>query len=264
MLTAHIVTLPNILILLVSVAAFCFVASGAYLINDMVDLIADRQHRTKRHRPIASGELSLRQARILVAMVVFVGLGLAAFVSLDFFICAVLYLAATLAYSLYIKRHPIVDVMMLAGLYTLRVVAGGASLGIPVSAWLLAFCQFLFLCLALIKRVIELQSQGGNIAASGRGYRAGDLPLIEMLAVAAGYASVLVLALYTSSPVVVTLYTYPEGLWVVCVLLLYWITRVLLLAHRGEIQDDPVLFVLRDRLSLWMLLVIAVVVGVCT
>ena len=264
MLNAHIVTLNNLVTVTVAASAFCLLASAAYLINDLSDLQADRQHHTKRLRPLASGEMPLRHARILAPLLVLAGGGIAASVSLGFLWCSGVYLSVALAYSFTLKRQPVLDVMALAGLYTLRVVAGGAALSIPVSAWLLAFCLFLFLCLALIKRVIELQAQYGDPVTSGRGYRESDLPLLKMLCVASGYASVLVLALYINSAVVVTLYAHPEGLWAVCVLVLYWITRALFLAHRGDMQDDPVLFVLKDRVSLGFLMLISFVVWACT
>lgn len=265
MLTAHAFNGSGAAWLCVAVAAFSLTASASYLANDLIDLKADRRHRTKRFRPLARGAVPVTHAQVMMPLLLAAGVGLAGAVSPAFLLCVGLYVAATAAYSLMLKRLPIVDVLTLAGLYTLRVVAGGVALEIPVSAWLLAFCLFLFLYLALIKRLTELRTQrdGADPAEFGRGYRADDLPLLWMLGVASGFASVLVLALYVNSPIVTVLYHHPEGLWAVCVLLLYWISRTLLITHRGEMRDDPVLFVLEDRVSLAVLGAIVLVSGGC-
>jgi len=265
MLTAHAFDARGAVTACVAAIAFSLVASAGYVVNDLIDLEADRRHRTKRDRPLVREEVSVGSARVTAVTVFAVGSGAAAAISPDFLICLCLYAGITLAYSLRLKRLPIVDVLLLAGFYATRVAAGGIALDIPVSAWLLAFCLFFFLCLALIKRLTELQAEtaGDMPGGFGRGYRPDDLPLLWMLCVASGYASVLVFALYVNSPVVTTLYARPQGLWVVCVLLLYWISRALLITHRGEMRDDPVMFVLRDRVSLCVLGAIALVAGGC-
>ncbi|MDR3435508.1 UbiA family prenyltransferase [Telmatospirillum sp.] len=265
MLTAHTFSWHNIALLCWAVAAFCLTASATYIVNDMIDLEADRHHRSKRNRPLAKAEITLAGARILALALIVAGAGLASIVSLPFLAALGVYVAGTLGYSLALKRRPVVDVLILAGLYTLRVVAGGVALRIPISAWLLAFCLFLFLCLAFVKRLTELQSlpAGADATRMGRGYRQDDIPLLLILCAVSGYVSVLVLALYVNSPVVATLYSHPEGLWGVCLLLLYWITRTLLLTHRGEIHDDPVLFVLKDGTSLGILGLTALIIGAC-
>ncbi|WP_274609745.1 UbiA family prenyltransferase [Rhodobaculum claviforme] len=162
------------------------------------------------------------------------------------------YLVLTTAYSLYLKRRAIIDVCVLAGLYTTRIVAGGVATEIVLSVWLLAFSIFFFFALAAVKRQAELvdSARRGKLTASGRGYHVEDLPVISMMATASGYLSVLVLALYVDAPPVQELYGAPGALWGICCILLYWISRTILIAHRGQMHDDPVVFAARDRISL--------------
>ena len=181
-----------------------------------------------------------------------------------FFGVMVLYYVMTTLYSLALKRRIVLDICVLAGLYTIRIVAGGAATGVPLSVWLLAFSIFLFFSLAAIKRQAELvdMAQRRTLKSRGRGYVATDLPFIAQAAVAAGYVSVLVMALYVSSPDVTELYPRPDLLWGICLVLLYWITRVALLTHRGEMHDDPVVFAATDRTSqLCLLAVLLLVIG---
>ena len=232
--------------------AFSLAASSAYLLNDLLDLPGDRDHPTKRLRPFASGALPLVYGFALVPALLLGAAVLALFLPPAFLAVLAAYYATTLAYSLVLKRKMIVDVMVLGGLYTLRVIAGAAAVAIPVSTWLLAFSMFLFLCLALMKRITELiaRRRTGKGSPPGRGYRLDDLPMISALAGAAGYVAVLVLALYINSPDVAVLYPRPGALWAVCLLLLYWVSRALMVAHRGTMSDDPVVFAVKDRVSL--------------
>jgi 4-hydroxybenzoate polyprenyltransferase len=230
-------------------AAFSLAASFGYVVNDLADREADRQHPTKRHRPFASGALSpafgyaLAPALLLGAFAV-AGLALPP----AFLVALAAYLITTVAYSFALKRMPVTDVLVLAGLYTLRILAGGAATGVVVSEWLLAFSMFFFLSLALLKRFAELKRLAVEPERSlhGRGYRGEDLALLRNVGATAGYLSVLVLAFYVTSPEVVELYEHPALLWLVGALLLHWITRVWLLAGRGRVHDDPILFAARD------------------
>jgi 4-hydroxybenzoate polyprenyltransferase len=162
------------------------------------------------------------------------------------------YFVLTLAYSFALKRLVLVDVVSLAALYTLRVLAGAAAAQVPLSFWLLLFSVFLFLSLALVKRYAELEvmRRAGKLTAAGRGYHTEDLQVLQSLGTAAGYMSVLVLALYINSPAVESLYARSEFIWLLCIFMLYWISRVWMKAHRGEMHDDPVMFAIRDRISL--------------
>ena len=162
------------------------------------------------------------------------------------------YYLLTLVYSLLLKRIAVVDVMTLAALYTLRVIAGAAATGLPLSFWLLAFSMFLFLSLGVVKRYAELHVMkvDAKSVAHGRGYHVDDLPLLRNLGIASAYGAVLVLALYVNSPESQALYRYPQLLWTLCPLVLYWVIRIWMKTHRGQMHDDPIVFALRDRVSI--------------
>lgn len=242
--------------------SFCLTASSVYLLNDLLDLGSDRRHRTKRDRPFASGRLPLSLGLALAPALLLTGLGVALFVPNPQFAGAVaLYFAASTAYSFHLKRRVLVDVFTLAGLYTLRVLAGGFASETPVSPWLLAFSVFLFLSLAFVKRYSELMTlneEAGTIA-TGRGYSVPDLELLRTIGPASGYLSALVLALYVNSDQVQPLYKHPHLIWLICPLFLYWVTRIWLRAHRGEIHEDPLVATFRDRISYVVGILIAVV-----
>ncbi len=233
--------------------AFSLCASSVYVLNDLLDLPHDRRHRTKRHRPFASGDLPLRLAPLLLGITLFGGFGLSLLLPWPFLLMLAGYYVATLSYSFVLKRRVAFDVIMLAALYTIRVFAGGAATGIGFSPWLLAFSMFLFFCLAIVKRLTEIAQHvrgGGTEAISGRGYRPEDIDMLRGLASASGTMAVLVLALYVNSPEVRILYPRPEVLWLLCPLLLFWVSRMLIVANRGDMHDDPVVYALSDRTSL--------------
>lgn len=230
--------------------AFSFVASAAYLVNDLLDLKADRLHPQKRFRPVASGLFPVGRALGTAAALALAGFAIArAMLPASFTAYLALYVFLTLTYSLYLKRRLLVDVLALASLYTLRVLAGAVAIEVVVSEWLLMFSLFLFLSLAFLKRMIELQEAPGDVKVPGRGYFAGDLPVVRAIGVGSGLLSALVLALYASSPAVSVLYGSPRVLWLLCPLLIYWVARLWFLAERREVSSDPVVFALRDRIS---------------
>lgn len=240
-------------LVLAALVAFCLVASSVYLLNDVIDIEADRRHATKRHRPIAAGELSSTFGLALSAAVGTVGLLLACTcVSMPFAGTLALYGVLATAYSLFVKRQLLLDVILLAGLYTLRIAAGAVAASVPLSPWLAAFAMFFFFSLALGKRYIELRrtTGGAQPLLAGRGYRSDDAQLLESLGPASGFLAVLVFCLYIDSDAVAALYQRAWLLWAVCPVLLYWVTRFWLLARRDEVHDDPVVFALKDRASL--------------
>ncbi len=251
MLAAHQLDPPTFLLSLLAFVCFSLVASSVYVLNDLLDLSADRTHPRKRNRPFASGSIPIVHGTWMAAGLILLGAVLAMNTGWDFLLVMACYYLLTSAYSLYLKRRLVIDICALAGLYTLRIVAGGVATEIPFSAWLLAFSIFLFLSLAAIKRQAELidGAERGTLTAGGRAYHVDDLPIISMIAIGAGYVSVLVLALYINSPAVVELYAHPEVLWGVCAVLLYWITRTVMVAHRGHMHDDPVVYAAKDRIS---------------
>lgn len=236
--------------------AFGLCASSVYLLNDLLDLPADRAHPRKRARPFAAGQLSLLAGLALAPLLLVAAFTLAGLMLPERFVLALAgYYLLTLLYSLVLKRVEMLDVVVLATLYTARIVAGTFALGIALSFWLLAFSMFLFLSLALVKRYTELEvmREQGRTEAAGRGYRTDDLPMLGALGAAAGYLSVLVLALYINSANSEALYAQPKALWLLCPLLLYWISRVWLLTQRGRMHDDPLLYAMRDPVSLVVL-----------
>ncbi len=232
--------------------AFSLCASSVYLLNDMLDLPADRLHATKRRRPFASGALGLAWGPGLMTGLLAAALAIAALLPAAFAGMLAAYYASTLAYSFALKRRAVWDVAALAGLYTLRIFAGAAATAIPISPWLLAFSLFLFFCLAIVKRLTELTAfvrAGGTTGLSGRGYAPEDLDMLRSMAAASGYMAVLVVALYVNSSEVLPLYHHPSALWLLCPILLFWVSRVLMISNRGQMHDDPVVFALRDPVS---------------
>jgi 4-hydroxybenzoate polyprenyltransferase/phosphoserine phosphatase len=231
--------------------AFGICASSGYVLNDLLDLAADRRHPHKRLRPFAAGDLPLLSGLVWIPLLFGLSALLGLFLPPAFLGILVLYYGLSLAYSLYLKRFVLLDVILLAGLYTIRVMAGSAAVTIWPSPWLLAFSMFLFLSLALVKRYAELASIGAPAAETPtvRGYLAGDRELVASLGTASGYVAVLVLAIYIASGAAKLRYSRHELIWLLCPLLLYWISYVWLVAHRGGMDDDPLVFALRDRVS---------------
>lgn len=231
--------------------ALSLCASSAYVVNDLLDLENDRRNPARAGRPIAAGQVGPRAALAVAAAALLAGLGLAlATLPTPFCLLLAGYWAASIAYSLRLKRIPMLDVIVLAGLYAVRVLGGTLATGVPTSTWLFTFAIFLFFSLALVKRVSGLQAQlADEPRASGRGYQRGDVELLSQLGVASGLLAVLVLALYISNPDVTRLYAHHERLWLLCPLGLYWESRIWLLARRAQVHEDPVVFALRDRPS---------------
>ncbi|RZL03490.1 MAG: UbiA family prenyltransferase [Rubrivivax sp.] len=237
---------------LVAFAAFSLCASSVYLLNDMLDLEADRQHPRKCKRPFAAGTLGLLFGLIAAPTLLLVSLALALLLPFKFLAVLGAYYVVTLAYSFGLKRLVMIDVLTLAGLYTVRIVAGAAATNIPLSFWLLLFAIFIFLSLAIVKRYAELHAmrKQGQLKASGRGYQVEDLDLLQSLGASSGYISVLVLALYVNSPDIAVLYKHPRMVWALCPIMLYWISRVWMQTYRGHMHDDPLVFALKDKVSL--------------
>lgn len=264
MLAAHQLDMATFTQSLIAFASFCLIASSVYVLNDLMDIEVDRAHPRKRFRPIASGLVPLAHGRWMAAALLVAGFTLAIWTSLLLALVAAGYYAATLAYSLVIKRQPILDIWLLAGLYTTRILAGAAATEIGLSVWLLAFSGFFFSALAAVKRQAELVDglSRGKSAAAGRGYRVEDLPLISQIGISAGYVAVLVMALYIESHTVAELYPFRAALLAICPILFFWITRMVMVAHRGNMHDDPIVFAFRDRASQICLVAIGISVWV--
>jgi 4-hydroxybenzoate polyprenyltransferase len=248
----HDFSISTLITVIIAFASFSLGASSVYLINDMLDLPHDRAHAEKRHRPLAAGEIQLSQAVILLSVVAAVSITLALIVGPAFMIVLATYFGLSISYSFYLKRKLMIDVVALAALYGIRVLAGGVATGIVLSHWLVGFCFFIFLSLALMKRATELISLPDTAVDNikGRGYRRTDLPIVNALTAAAGFVAVLVLALYINSPEVTMFYRQPDLLWGICIILVYWLGRAFFLTGRGEMRQDPVVFAITDRISL--------------
>jgi 4-hydroxybenzoate polyprenyltransferase len=231
--------------------SFCLCASGIYVLNDLVDLAADRRHPTKRFRPFAAGTLPVAKGALMIPALLAGALGVALLLPPQFSLLLWTYILVNLLYCFYLKRLVLFDVLTLASLYTLRIIAGAAAIVEPLSFWLLAFSVFLFASLALAKRYVEIAAVGDRVGRKGmgRGYRAVDLETLAHFGICSAFMAVLVLALYINSQEIRELYTRPEVIWFLCPLLLYLVCRVWLLARRGELHDDPVVFAARDRRS---------------
>lgn len=263
LLAAHELFLPGVALRgAFAFVAFCLCASAAYLLNDLLDLDADRRHPRKRTRPFASGALPLEAGLVAAPLLTVMAFAAAFALSPTFMLLLLVYAVATLAYSLALKRMAMLDVLTLAALYTVRIVGGAVAIPVPASSWLLAFSMFLFFGLAMLKRYIEVR---GVVAAdqtrvAGRGYGVGDLAPIRMLGLGSGYVSVLVLALYINSTKSESLYRHYHLLWLLVPILLYWTSRAWLLAQRDCMHDDPIVFALTDTVSLAALVACAFVI----
>ena len=235
--------------------AFSLCASSVYILNDLLDLDSDRQHVRKRKRPFAACNIPLWHGMVMVPALLAAAFLLSLLLPTKFTLVLAVYFVSTLAYSVRLKRQVIVDVMLLAGLYTMRIIAGAAATAIKPSFWLLAFSMFIFLSLALVKRYSELliTLQSNKHEAAGRGYSVNDLPVLMSIGTSAGLGSVLILALYLNNPETNIMYPNTTWLWLMPPLLLYWTSIIWIKAHRGQVDDDPVVFAARDWQSLLVL-----------
>ncbi len=254
---------------LIAFLSFSLCASAVYILNDCLDLEADRHHPKKKRRPFAAGTLSIPAGLAISSGCLLASFALSVLLPTPFFFVLALYFVLTTSYSLYVKQFVLIDVILLAQLYTVRVYAGGAAAGIVPSHWLLTFSLFIFLSLALMKRFTEIKlvshadpsSEMDQKDLRGRGYRTTDAEHISSIGSSSGLVAVLVLALYISSKEVLSLYSRPEVLWLVCPVMLYWITRAWMLTYRERMEDDPVVFAVRDQKSYIVALLIGVILA---
>jgi 4-hydroxybenzoate polyprenyltransferase len=261
-LLAHRIAEPAVLLqAMMAFVAFGCCASSVYVTNDLFDLAADREHNRKRYRPFAAALLSVRSGIYAAVILLLCAMLLAAVIGWLYALVLACYYVVTWAYSLRLKRIAMLDVLTLAGLYTLRIIAGSAATHIALSFWLLACSVFLFLSLGFVKRYAELYDarKTGAVAGHARGYGAGDLSLIMSLGTSSGYCAVVVIALYINSADSIALYHHHKMIWLICPLMLFWISRTWMLTARGDMHDDPVVFALHDRTSLLLLAALGLV-----
>ncbi|MGB8816988.1 MAG: UbiA family prenyltransferase [Rhizobiaceae bacterium] len=262
-LANDLMNLTTVIEVLRAFAAFSLLASAIYIINDLSDLDADRAHKTKRNRPLAAGTVSISSGLLITTALIAASAAISLWLPLFFQLVLGGYALLTTAYTAALKRMLLIDVLALAGLYTIRVIAGAAATQIDVSFWLLAFSVFFFLSLALVKRYVELDatSETGTQKITGRGYRVVDRQVLAEAGIAATFSSVLVLALYIDSDQVKLLYERPYLIWLLCPIVLYLSLRIWVLARRGEMHEDPVVFILSDWRSQVMVIAGALLVA---
>ncbi len=252
MLAGHALTSTALIQSLFAFFAFSMCASSAYLLNDTLDAEHDRVHPVKRHRPIASGALSVPLALAVSALLAIFSLALSAWAEPRLLLVVAVYFVSTVLYSVWLKRLLMVDIVALALLYCIRIIGGSAITHIEPSFWLLTFSFFLFLSLALLKRHSELVNlhSNGEQASSGRGYTTADKMPVAMMGVNSSFMSVLIVILYFNSPNVLVLYRHPMFLIGIVPLLVFWLGRLWTLSFRGQVNEDPLLYVSKDPVSI--------------
>jgi 4-hydroxybenzoate polyprenyltransferase len=266
LLASHQLDNPSLLLTgLLAYILFGFCASSVYLLNDLLDLADDRYHPKKRYRPFAAGDLSVKAGVLIFPFLLLLAFsGAILLMPWYFTVTLAIYYLLTLAYSFALKKVMILDVIILAMLYTLRIIAGALAFNMLPTFWMLAFSMFIFLSLALVKRYAELleaKNKGETTKTPGRGYYPNDLEMIASLGASSGYLSVMVLALYIQDQSTINLYQHPAILWLGCPLLLFWISRIWLLAHRGQMHEDPIVFAIKDKTSLILGVLFCIIFG---
>ena len=247
-----------------ALVAFCFTASSIYVFNDLLDINADRNHPKKCKRPFASGELPFSSGSFGGLILLILGLTIGLIVGTSFLNVLLIYFFITLSYSLFFKRRELIDIFILSALYTIRIIAGSFATNLDISFWLLAFSIFIFLSLASVKREAELIDiiKRGKVRIENRGYKNSDLEFVKILSISSGMISILLLSLYINSSKVIGSYSNPEFLWGACILFLFWIIRVCFKTHRGEMEHDPIIFAVKDKLSNFIFLTIIILVWI--
>jgi 4-hydroxybenzoate polyprenyltransferase len=261
LLLSHSVGIDRLRTAWIAFCCFSFTASATYIVNDLLDIESDRCHPQKRLRPFAAGNLSPFTGIGMFVVLLLLALGCALLLPLTFLGWLLLYLGMTLAYSTYLKRIPLVDVLVLSGLYTLRLLAGSTATGSHISHWLGGFSVFLFFSLAIAKRFAELENlnASGSVPRNGRGYLLADIDQLRSFGTSSAFAAVVIFSIYISGSDVTKLYRNPALLWLIMPLMMLWLSRVWLLASRGELHEDPVVFAITDRTSLLIGAAVAVV-----
>jgi len=262
LITSHsFFSIRSLTLAMLAFVSFSLVASAGYLINDLLDLNADRMHPRKRLRPLASGRISILNGFVFSIMLLAAAFILASRLNYKFWMIVLFYFFTSLSYSIFLKRIVLYDVFVLAVLYSTRVFAGGVATNISLSSWLIAFSTFIFLSLAFVKRYSELLHVGDDniLEKRGRGYFVEDIPLLQTMGVVSGFLSVIVFSLYLDSPDVLLLYSNPRVLWITSLLFLFWVSRIWMLTVRGKMTDDPIIYTLKD----WVSYLIFVLVVLC-
>ncbi len=248
---SHKLAVPSVLRTFTGFVLYGLCASGLYILNDLLDLHSDREHPWKKERPFAAGDISIPEGLIASVILLSSALGFGFLLEIKFGLALLGYSALTMLYSLYLKKVALLDVFVLSSFYSFRILAGALISSTPLSQWFLAFSMFFFLSLAMAKRYSELLHASDLVKKgnSGRGYRTGDRELLLSLGVGSSFSAVVIFSLYVHSQDVLALYSSPDFLFLLCPIVLYWLSRTWLMAHRGELREDPVTLAIRDRVS---------------
>jgi len=246
----------SILSAVLAFLSFSLVASSFYIFNDLLDIENDRIHADKRFRMVPSGQIPITHSSFYLLIVLLSGLYLAININLSFLIVIVTYSIITSSYSLFLKRKPIIDIITLTSLYTIRIIAGGMVTNVELSIWLLSFSIFFFMFLASIKRQQEILKSEDKI--SGRGYNKGDYSLISQISLSAGYISIIILMLYLDSAAAENYYKSNQIFFAIPLILLFWITHICFITHKGLMKSDPILYIIKDSISYLSFLLIAI------
>ena len=251
MIMAHQLNIENFVLSLKAFIIFSLVASSIYVINDIVDINSDKKHPFKKLRPLAAGLITLNQCKLLVLILLFISSLLLLTTNIKFFFTIVTYFLISNLYTFIIKKYAFIDLLILSVLYTLRIVAGGLIVDIFASTWLISFSIFFFLSLASIKRQIEiLNLKKFDIEEIyGRGYSLKDEKIIKKISILFGLISIIILVMYINSSKVYELYSSPNFLWGMCLIMTFWILRIIIVTDIGIIKDDPVVYAINDKIS---------------
>ena len=262
MLMAHQLTINNFILSIKAFIIFSLIASSIYVINDIVDVESDKKHPYKRYRPLAAGLINIDQCKILIFLLLLLcGLFMIT-TNVNFFLLIISYFIISNLYTFILKRYVYIDLLILATLYTLRIISGGLITDISVSIWLLSFSIFFFISLASVKRQIEMLNYKklNKKGIAGRGYTFKDEGVINNISILSGCVSILVLIFYINSPQVLKLYSSPLIMWGICVIMLFWISRIIIIAKKGKIKDDPIVYAINDKISYLCLLLILCII----
>ncbi|MEE9573101.1 MAG: UbiA family prenyltransferase, partial [Candidatus Neomarinimicrobiota bacterium] len=262
-LMAHQFTDVNLLVaVLWAFISFSFCASAVYILNDLLDIETDRKHPIKKNRPLASGLMSAKTSVLLIFLLLLTsGFISIMMLSVTFLTILIVYMILTTAYSIILKQIMLIDVIVLGGLYTLRITAGSIATRVDVSSWLLVFSMFFFLSLAFMKRYADLilMKQSNYDEIAGRGYHIDDLDLVQKSGITSGFVAMLVLALYINSDRVIELYKSPILIWFTIPVLLYWVMRMWMVTNRGEMTEDPIIYAIRDKTTYVVMAIIGII-----
>ena len=262
MLASHKLTYSYFLESLFAFISFSLISSSVYIVNDLLDLKADRLHPRKNKRPFASGSIPINNGLIVALILFIIGIFTTVLLNKLFLVILLSYYVITSTYSLFLKRKALIDICALASLYTLRIIGGGAATHIEISFWLLGFSIFIFLSLAAVKRQAEIVDLNKRRTSKiiGRNYGIDDLKMVRSIALITGFLSVLVIAAYINSPEVLILYSQPQILWALCCVLFYWLIKMILAANNGKMHDDPLIYAIKDKISQLVFIITIIII----